>query len=185
MATLQPRGKSLRNVVHKYLTALFFIFASFAFSACAPADPLDHRVKASTPGALSEWWDSIKDDLSDDRRTEAYQLIRYLRDATPRLKSMKADDRHDPFCNSIDHLRLREVMIMAYEHKNSWLRNKVISHSNDLPALVEASSNSDDPERARHSKSRIDYARTFIDQYNEQIAANDRRIAELSPAATK
>jgi hypothetical protein len=150
-------------------------------SGCAPQDPLDHKAKASTPSDFSDWWEDVKVELSDDQRTEAYQLIRYLRDATPRLKSMKADDPYDPFCKRINRLRLRDIMILAYEDKNDWLRKKVIGNSSDLPALVEASSKTDDPDGLRYIQSRIDYARTFIDQYNEQIAANDRRIAELQP----
>ncbi|MGC4074462.1 MAG: hypothetical protein QM760_18505 [Nibricoccus sp.] len=165
------------------LTTLLTVFLALILSGCAPADPLDRKVKASTPEAFANWWDRTQEKLPDDVREESYRLLRYLQDSTPRLKAMKANDHYDPVCKRINGLRLRDAMILAYEDKNEMLRNRIITETSRLPPLVEKMNDETLDKRYRdYASDSVDFSRNQISSWTAQIADNEGRITALRPA---
>lgn len=150
---------------------------------CAPEDPLDRKIKAGTPREFSRWWDRTRGKLPDAERAEAYKLIRYLQDSTPRLKSMAAEDHYDPLCKRINGITVRQLMVLAYEDSTANLQNRVMLETGKLTDLTNRIAESDDGTGREYAESMLRYTRERIAEWKERIADNDRRIAELTSIA--
>ena len=149
---------------------------------CAPKDPLDRKVKASTPEEFAHWWDRTQAKFPDAQRAEIYKLARYLQDSIPRVRSMRADDHYDPLCKRINGLTVRQLMILAYEESSYNIRTRVILETGKLPHLVDAVADSADADRRDYAQNILTFTQERIASWKETISANERRIAELTAA---
>ncbi len=150
---------------------------------CAPKDPLDRKVKATTPEEFARWWDRTQEKLPDAQRAEVYKLARYLQDSIPRTRTMRADDHTDPLCKRINGLTVRQLMVLGYEESSHNTRARLILETGKLPHLVTAVSESEDAATRDYAQRMLDFTREQIARWNEVIASNDRRIAELNAPA--
>jgi hypothetical protein len=172
------------HVLPSVRVAVLLLLALVSWSGCAPKNPLDRIVKAETPAELSNWWDNIRDKLGDAERDELYGLIRYLQDATPRLRSMTSNDRNDPLCTQINRLKVRSLMIFAYEEKNRHIRQRVMAETGRFDRLLAAVSEATNDADRERSEGILNHARQRIESADQAIAINNHRIAELAPPAT-
>lgn len=155
-------------------------------TGCGPQDPLDQKVKASTPHELSQWWNKARYDFSDADQQEIVGVIRFLQDYTPRLRPMSALDPYDPLCKKINRLPLRHALAYGYREHNRFLRNQLLNDTQNLPRLTRTLEETDDDATREYTTQILQVTRDRMNTTDERIAHNDRRIAELeqSPAAS-
>jgi hypothetical protein len=148
-------------------------------TGCAPKDPFDRKVKASTPHHLSQWWEHTRDDFSEADQEEIVTVIRFLQDYTPRLRPMTALDPYDPLCKQINGLPLRDVLAFGYREHNRYLRNQLLNDTQNLPRFTKTLEETEDDALREYTTKLLENTRNRMNQTDARIAKNNRRIAEL------
>jgi hypothetical protein len=164
---------------------LLWLSLLILLGGCAPKDPLDRKVKAGTPREFAHWWDRTREKFPDEQRGEIYKIARYLQDSTPRLKSMSPEDHYDPLCKQIDGMSVRELLVFGYRETNRHLRDRLILQTNRLASLANALAEATEENVRLHAERSLKYANDIIAQLDNEIAGNERRIAELEAAPSR
>jgi hypothetical protein len=169
-----------RTVAKITCLALSFL-ACLMVAGCAPKDPLDWKIEADTPADFDDWWQQKKDLLPPSLAIELHATFKIISERVePRGTPKIPDDGLDPFCQRVNHWRIRDALLDGYMLANESLQSQVLIEQNKVLRYIQLSGTPVIGSQQNELDQAIKYEQQLIDALNRAIQHNQARVHELS-----
>ena len=176
-----PRGIPARPVAKITCLARWSLIC-LVVAGCAPKDQLDWRISADTPDGFNEWCQLKTHRLPPNLIIELNNSFEIILDKVePNRASIVHDNGFDPFCQRVNHLPIRDVIVDACQIADESLLTEIIRTQDVITANINDSTSAGTVAEQDRFKRTIDYEQKYIDELNKELQRNRARIKELEP----
>jgi hypothetical protein len=145
-----------------------------------PADPLDWKIDAPTPGRFNAWAEESLPYLTSDIRSEFNHVWHEFVLVGGRAGSARSmDDSSDPVCRRINGRTIRQALEYGYELERDRLNRKIDLESELLLHDLEKSNTDENAFTPNGAPAVIAFRRREIEQTKHRVEEVSVRLKEL------